>query len=265
MELNLDSKALLTLEKSGRFVDAVAYAGGVIYPSEFPEGLIIDLSSITIEESAPLLLSHDTYLVAGQIEKSEIKDNSILVGGTLHKNNKHAELIKSKENWQLSIGVFAKKSEVPKTAITVNGLEIKSPIHVWSDSTVKETSVTHFPVDPSTNIQFLEKKDKDMPEDNTALNLLKEQVTQKDAEIATLKETITAREATITERDVTIKTLNAEITAIQAGIAETKLSQRKESIAKLSKGLGKKPEDYDFMIELSDDSFKKSGRFFYYR
>ena len=258
MTLKLDSKTLLTLEKSGRFVDAIAYAGGIIYPSEFPKGLIIDLSSTTISKSVPLLLGHEVYSVAGITEGTQVSNNAIKASGVLHKNNEFADEIKSKKDWQLSIGVFAKSSKIPADKQIVNGLEITEPVHVWSDATVKEISVTHFPVDDKTNIQFLEKKDKDMPEDTTALNLLKEQVAQRNAEIATLKETITIHEATIAERDATIATLTAEITTIQAGIAETKLSQRKESIAKLSKELGKKAEDYDFMIELSDDSFKKA-------
>jgi uncharacterized coiled-coil protein SlyX len=251
LNLNIDSLNLLKLEKTGRFENAVAYSGAVIFPKDMPQGLIIDLSKTKISKSVPLLFSHQPYDVAGITENTAIENNALLASGQLAINNEFADEIKSKSDWQLSIGVFANQSETLADGEErlVNGITVTAPTTIWSDAHVKEISVTHYPVDTNTKIQFFSNEETNMTD---AVELLKQQLAERDAEIVTLK-------ATIAERDATIADLNAQITAMQAAANEAKLSYRKEQIAKFSQDKGVKPEDFNWMLNLShDDDFAKA-------
>src|SRR5574343_534035 len=262
MQIEIDSEQLLKLEKSGRFVDAVAYGGGVIYPDDFPDGLIIDLSATKISNSVPLLLAHSVYDVAGQTVSAVVDKNSLLISGSLHQNNEFADVIKSENNWQLSIGVFAKESRPAAEKEVVNGLEVSSPITVWRGAVVKEVSVTHYPVDNSTSINFFSRQNgvEKMPEDNTAIELLKKQVSERDAEIVNLNAVIAEKDKVIADLTAANTALTAEISALKTAANEVKLSRRNEKLLELCKKRGKdeKPDGFSYLLDLSEDSFNKT-------
>lgn len=223
--INLNSGQLLTLEKTGKFTNALAYSGAIVYPEKYPNGLIIELSSATISNSVPLLYQHKPYDVVGLTEHTAVS-NGIFASGQLANNNDLANEIKLSSDWQLSIGVQAETEAIPESPETVNGIEIKAPVTIWKNSTVKEISLTKAPHDTNTTIQFFAKTE----------------------------------ENTMTEEEFNkeIEAKNAEIEALKAKIAEIEMSSKKELLSKTleSAGLKEAETKYSFMLKLSGDDFK---------
>ena len=131
LNLQIDSGQLLTLEKTGKFTNALAYSGAIVYPEKYPNGLIIELSSATISHSVPLLFQHKPYDVVGLTEQTAVS-NGIFASGKLAENNEQANEIKLSSDWQLSIGVtnlFNKEYEYPY-GYNTGGRIISSNLHL---------------------------------------------------------------------------------------------------------------------------------------
>ena len=158
--------------------------------------------------------------------------------------------------------MFAKESRPAAEKEVVNGLEVSSPITVWRGAVVKEVSVTHYPVDTSTSINFFSRQNgvEKMPEDNTAIELLKKQVSERDAEIVNLNAVIAEKDKVIADLTAANTALTAEISALKTAANEVKLSRRNEKLLELCKKRGKdeKPDGFSYLLDLSEDSFNKT-------
>lgn len=261
LSLQIDSGQLLTLEKTGKFTNALAYSGAIVYPEKYPNGLIIELSSSKISHSVPLLYQHKPYDVVGLTEQTAVS-NGIFASGQLASNNDLANEIKLSSDWQLSIGVLALSESIPETPETVNGIEINAPVTVWRDSTIKEISLTKAPHDPKTQIQFFAKKEeKTMTEED-----FKKALAAKDAEIAKLTAMIAEMKTSmdteklskdLADKDGVIAAKDAEITALSKAIADNELLNKKALLSKAIKDAGRETEsaNFDFLLELSGDKF----------
>ena len=265
LSLQIDSGQLLTLEKTGKFTNALAYSGAIVYPEKYPNGLIIELSSSKISHSVPLLYQHKPYDVVGLTEQTAVS-NGIFASGQLASNNDLANEIKLSSDWQLSIGVLALSESIPETPETVNGIEINAPVTVWRDSTIKEISLTKAPHDPKTQIQFFAKKEeKTMTEED-----FKKALAAKDVEIATLKAEMKTMmdkmkgemdaeklSKDLADKDSVIAAKDVEIAALSKTIADNELANKKALLSKAIKDAGRETEsaNFDFLLELSGDKF----------
>lgn len=252
LSLELDSGQLLTLEKTGKFTNALAYSGAIVYPEKYPNGLIIELSSSKISHSVPLLYQHKPYDVVGLTEQTAVS-NGIFASGQLASNNDLANEIKLSSDWQLSIGVLALSESIPETPETVNGIEINAPVTVWRDSTIKEISLTKAPHDPNTTIQFFAKKEeKTMTEEE-----FKKALAAKDAEIAKLTAMIAEMK---TSMDTEKLSKDAEIITLKNQLTEIELSNKKALLSKSieAAGLTESATKFNYMLKLSSDDFKEA-------
>jgi hypothetical protein len=180
-QYNFDLSAPAGQITEGKF-NAVVYSGGILYdhPS-FPNGVIFDLSSTTLENITPVLINHDTEKESGFSNSLSIEDNSIIANGQLL-DNEHGNRIKSNAeqgfSWQLSpriisdkiIKLAAGKSEI------INGLTIADPVTIFKNNRIREISFTPVGVDGTTSANFFSMNEHDHPELTPQDNKMNEQL-----------------------------------------------------------------------------------------
>lgn len=141
-----------------------AYTGQIIDRGWWGK-LAIEVAGIKNKAKMPILREHARDRVVGYSLKSWINGNNLLIRGNFSKKTKDAQEVQDLGDegfpWQASIGVWPKKVKVldsDKESMLVNGIEMKGPLEVWTESEVKEVSFVALGADDNTAaINFAER------------------------------------------------------------------------------------------------------------
>jgi Mu-like prophage major head subunit gpT len=137
-------------EASGDGVELVGvmYTGGALKVNSYryPNGIVIDLATLVIPDSVPIMLDHRSDLTArlgsarAKVTGGQILIEGAIVGGT-PESDRAIALLRA-DILSLSIGVApGSVREIPAgQAITVNGREFTGPVHIADGSELVEVS-----------------------------------------------------------------------------------------------------------------------------
>jgi hypothetical protein len=137
---------------------------GIAYSGELLTGgwdgrLAIDLESLTLPATCPVLLQHDRAQRVGSC-KLAVADGALTCAGTLLSNPAAQQLAADADEgfpWQLSVHAEAGRTEeiLPGAAVAVNGRTLAGPLTVLRQTRIRELSFTPTGVDHQTEAHVL--------------------------------------------------------------------------------------------------------------
>lgn len=167
-----------------------AYSGGVMFADgitipepltvdgeDYPAGtrlpVVVDLSSVILEDNVPIFYNHDSMLRLGHTESVNTDGKTLIADGILESPNQWAkevvESFKAGAKWQCSVGsglIDIKDKRLVKSdeTISVNGQTLSGPFTLLSNLRVREISIVPAGADPNTEtlLASLQKGEKDM-------------------------------------------------------------------------------------------------------
>lgn len=221
----------------------VAYSGGVITDHGYFSRVAFDLSTLSFDTPAPLLLEHDRDDTIGVINQASIGATLAIGGQVFTGIDENAASVAAKADagfpWQMSVGIFPGiTEEVPAgQALQINGQTLTGPLTVFRNARVREVSFCAVAADSSTSATvFNANPESPSPQEPPMADAKDES----SAVIDALKGQITANEQSIAERDATIADLQSQIEQFHA-------AQRDADIKALFSALNR---------EFSDDAAK---------
>ena len=146
------------------------YAAGIVIPEpvtvngeEYDAGtymlVVVDLSTVILDQNIPILYNHDMTCRLGHTERVSTDGKTIEIDGVLESPNQWNQTIvtaiKAGAKWQASIGsglinVKDKRLIQPDEKINVNGQTLTGPFTLLTNLRVREISVVAAGADPHT-------------------------------------------------------------------------------------------------------------------
>jgi hypothetical protein len=133
-----------------------AYTGRVIDRGWLGR-LIIQVAGIKTKAKLPVLREHARDRVVGFSRKSWVENNNLFLEGEFsRKTTDGQEVLALAEDgfpWEASIGVWPRKVKVldsDKEEAQVNGMTLKGPLEIWTESEVREVSFVALGEDEGT-------------------------------------------------------------------------------------------------------------------
>lgn len=158
-------------------VIGTAYSGGKLQILLWDHPLVVDLISLEIHDSTPLLANHENRtssrvgLVHAEVEGGFLQ----ITGEILSSNQAATEIIEQLEaggEWQLSIGVgFSQEPELVKNQRIVNGQTFKGPFYHVKQSVLKEVSIVPVAADINTSLRIAAKFEMAPPDSDLSAEL----------------------------------------------------------------------------------------------
>tara|TARA_Y100000593_G_scaffold25220_3_gene50405 strand:- start:3383 stop:5530 length:2148 start_codon:yes stop_codon:yes gene_type:complete len=139
----------------------VAYSGAPMSPGGWTESepLVLDLKGMEVgSASIPIHRDHDRTRVVGHSQGVDVKDNRLIVHGSISAANEHAhEVVASSKNnfpWQASVGANLNRAPqyvAEDKTVVVNGRRMAGPLFVAKSWTLKEASFVSLGADSRTS------------------------------------------------------------------------------------------------------------------
>lgn len=224
----------------GKFT-ATLYSGGAV----FGGSVYVDLATLKVEPSVPVLADHDPEKVIGIFSSIANSGQNLTADGVLFvEEDEQAETIykKSKRGmkWQTSMGVFDYAFEdVPSgQAFEINGLTAYGPATILRNGYLREGSIVALGADKTTSATFFHQRASSAP--------------------------ISPKEGAPMPTQIEFDELNTELAAIKALLAEkdaallaATTAQRTVEVKELFSAIGREfdPAKAAPYIALSADSF----------
>lgn len=150
-----DDKAALPTRFGG-----IAYSGALV--RQWGMGLVVDLGTTRLKERMPMLAEHDRREGVGVSDMAEIKDNQLIIAGSLFSDmagsyaERIAQLAQRGMPFEMSIGLFDANEEFVATGktVAVNGQTFTGPVTVLRDGIVREVSICTLGADAATTAQM---------------------------------------------------------------------------------------------------------------
>lgn len=138
----------------------IAYSGALV--RQWGMGLVVDLGTTRVKERMPMLAEHDRREGVGVSDMAEIKDNQLIIAGSLFSDmagsyaERIAQLAQRGMPFEMSIGLFDANEEFVATGktVAVNGQTFTGPVTVLRDGTVREVSICTLGADAATTAQM---------------------------------------------------------------------------------------------------------------
>lgn len=138
----------------------VAYSGALV--RQWGMGLVVDLGTTRVKERMPMLAEHDRREGVGVSDMAEIKDNQLIIAGSLFSDmagsyaERIAQLAQRGMPFEMSIGLFDANEEFVATGktVAVNGQTFTGPVTVLRDGIVREVSICTLGADAATTAQM---------------------------------------------------------------------------------------------------------------
>lgn len=162
---------------SARRFDMVAYTGAPMKLRGYRTPVVVDLAGLNVpSQNRPILLDHasDVDSIAGQSDSIGVIDGKLRVSGEILAGTGRVENVLSLASrgfrWQASIGANPERVEELRAGDTalVNGQEVKGPLTVVRQATLREISIVAMGADDRTdtriaaNAASLESEDMDI-------------------------------------------------------------------------------------------------------
>lgn len=161
--INLTAPLTLTAAagKPRRFA-ILAYSGGVLHVDGFANGVVVDLSTLQVPTSVPILIDHTKSVEATiGITDSIVNDGATLtMGGVVTGTSPMASQVLAQaaagHQWQASIGAMVSESEeiAAGQSVVVNGQSFVGPVIVARHAVLRETSVLPMGADATTQVNL---------------------------------------------------------------------------------------------------------------
>lgn len=204
----------------GKFT-ATLYSGGAV----FGGAVYVDLATLTIEPSVPVLADHDPAKVIGVFSAIVNSGQNLTADGVLFvEEDEQAETIYKKAKrgmkWQTSMGVFDYAFEdVPSgQAFEINGLTAYGPATILRNGYLREGSIVALGADKTTSATFFHQRASSAPisPKEGATMPTKEEFDELKTELAALKVQLAEKDAallaaTTAQRTVEVKELFSAI------------------------------------------------------
>jgi hypothetical protein len=169
--------------------EGIAYNGGKVF-----NNIVIDLSSIKIDKSIPLLFQHDHERVIGVVENITNTGNNLISNGAIFSDfdqlaidivNKSLRGIK----YQQSIGLYDFNLEDINDNAVINNQEFNAPITVLKNGLIREVSIVSLGADNKTNAIFFAENLRDIIMSQEEITKLQTDITNLTSEVkkATLR------------------------------------------------------------------------------
>ena len=149
---------------SSRRFDMVAYTGAPMRLKGYRAPVVVDLAGLNVpSQNRPILLDHDSSVdsIAGQSDSITVMDGKLRVAGEILASDgrvaKVADLAASGFRWQASIGATPDRVEELRAGDTalVNGQEVRGPLAVVRQATLREISIVAMGADDRTATHVL--------------------------------------------------------------------------------------------------------------
>lgn len=147
-----------TADAPARF-SGIAYSGAVFSHYGYPT--VVDLASLSVPPSAPLLLEHERSSPIGVAESIQNDGRAISDEGSIFSDfDAAAKSVADKAGrglrYQQSLGVFDYAIESLRAGATadINGQPITGPVDIYRDGTVREISIVVLGADGATSATF---------------------------------------------------------------------------------------------------------------
>lgn len=141
----------------GTKISGVAYSGGMLPSYGWLGDCAIDLSSITVPDSVPLLVDHEAEVsaVAGRVVPT-VSGGQLSINGEIFADVPSGDLVKKLLDrgfpLELSVGIMASIEEYsPPKQITVNGQTLTVNA-LFTSASLQEVSVVIYGADPNTEL-----------------------------------------------------------------------------------------------------------------
>ena len=204
----------------GKFT-ATLYSGGAV----FGGAVYVDLATLTIEPSVPVLADHDPAKVIGVFSSIANSGQNLTADGVLFvEEDEQAETIYKKAKrgmkWQTSMGVFDYAFEdVPSgQAFEINGVTAYGPATILRNGYLREGSIVALGADKTTSATFFHQRASSAPisPKEGATMPTKEEFDELKTELAALKVQLAEKDAallaaTTAQRTVEVKELFSAI------------------------------------------------------
>lgn len=160
-------------------ISMLAYTGGVIRPSGWWEGVIVDLAGVEIpSQQLPIRFGHRSGWSdgVGHTESISVANGQLTAEGVISRDTLTArEVVKSASNgfpWQASIGAEVMEVEFLRDGVstTVNGQQVSGPIEIARKTRLYEISVVDLGADSQTEVSIAAQGDRPMPNENQNQN-----------------------------------------------------------------------------------------------
>lgn len=138
--------------------DILGYTGAVMSADGFFYPIIVDLTGLkSAGQEIPALFHHDSTRVVGQTQSVTVGSEGARFKGSLTGDNADVQEItthaKNGFKWQASIGAWVERREFlePGKTATVNGREVRGPLIIAREATVREISFVPLGADGQTS------------------------------------------------------------------------------------------------------------------
>jgi hypothetical protein len=122
---------------------------------------VIDVAGIQTKEKVPILREHERDRIVGWSEKVSKDNGSLLLEGYFSQSTKDGQEVLALADegfpWQASMGIQPlriKELNADERA-TVNGMDLKGPLEIWSETLLGETSMVSWGRDNDTSMSLL--------------------------------------------------------------------------------------------------------------
>ncbi len=266
----------------------VAYSGGPVGDYWYGNNTVVDLKSVTIEQSLPLLCEHERDDYIGVVTQTSNNGFNLNISGELFSDidDQAADIARKSlrgAKYQMSIGLFDSDVENFMEGDTeVNGTKYSGSLTVLKNGIIREVSIVTLGADRNTSANFFslennggnmtvatkpEKPETDVAEIvNTVLSATAalsvsaeadKKKAESDKKLSETEKSLAEASARIIELTGEVSVLNAKLSEV---IAEAKLSKdeyRKKEISALFSDLGREcpATSVPLYLALNDEAF----------
>lgn len=205
--------------QSRRF-DMIAYTGAPMKIRGYRSPVVVDLAGLNVpSQNRPILLDHtsDVDSIAGQSDSISVVDGKLRVAGEILAGTQRIDNVLSLASrgfrWQASIGANPERVEELRAGDTalVNGSEVRGPLTVVRQATLREISIVAMGADDRTDTRIAATA---APQESEMSEDIKVDAVAESAPVAAAAPVFTPN-FDAAELTATIKELKEQVTAMQ--------------------------------------------------